>query len=133
MRPAILIIIMDFLVSSLLLFITGPDNWHVAAGAGARAAATAPDFAPAAIADMEALWMRASQDALISHKLLTQEKTIAQLNRKSSDLEFVKSSLETTLTSQRQELQTRQQELQTRQQELEQKAKEAEALKQEQQ
>src|SRR5450759_437957 len=101
MRPAILIIIMDFLVSSLLLFITGPDTWQVPAGAGARAAA--PDFAPAAIADMEALWMRESQDALISHKLLTQEKTIAQLNRKSSDLEFVKSSLETTLTSQRQE------------------------------
>ncbi|MBU0715265.1 MAG: hypothetical protein KJ964_07910 [Verrucomicrobia bacterium] len=126
MRPAILIIIMDFLVSSLLLFITGPDNWQVAAGAGARATAPAPDFAPAAIADMEALWMRESQDALISHKLLTQEKTIAQLNRKSSDLEFVKSSLETTLTGQRQELQTRQQE-------LEQKAKEAEVLKQEQQ
>jgi len=125
MRPAILIIIMDFLVSSLLLFITGPDNWQVAAGAGGRAA-MAPDFAPAAIADMEALWMRESQDALISRKLLTQEKTIAQLNRKSSDLEFVKSSLETALSSQRQELQTRQQE-------LEQKAKEAEALKLEQQ
>ena len=126
MRPAILIIIMDFLVSSLLLFITGPDNWQVAAGAGARTAPSAPDFAPAAIADMEALWMRESQDALISHKLLTQEKTIAQLNRKSSDLEFVKSSLETALASQRQELQTRQQE-------LKQKAKEAEILKQEQQ
>ena len=124
MRPAILIIIMDFLVSSLLLFITGPDNWQVAAGAGGRETPAA-DFAPAAIAEMEALWLRESQDALINRKLLTQEKTIAQLNRKSSDLEFVKSSLENTLNSQRQELQTRQQE-------LEQKVKEAETLKQEQ-
>ena len=56
MRPAILIIIMDFLVSSLLLFITGPDNWQVTACTDVRAA-TAPDFTPTVIIDMVIYWM----------------------------------------------------------------------------
>ena len=52
MRPSLLVIIMDFLVSSLLLFVSGPGTREEGLPTrgvtrGPTAAETAPEFAPA--------------------------------------------------------------------------------------
>ncbi len=125
MRLAILIVIMDFLVSSLLLFITGPEDWRMTGGGTEAASVAAAEFSPAALAALEARWLREAQEAVVSRKLLTQETDIARLHRESADLEAVKSSLETALDRERQALQAKAQQ-------LDQQAREAERLRQEQ-
>ena len=61
MRPALLVIIMDFLISSLLLYISGPGNLAVTAGGRSRPDSFEPAsamFSPDAIASLEAQWQR---------------------------------------------------------------------------
>lgn len=108
MRPAILIIIMDFLVSSLLLFISGPDNWR-AGGGGTTDEAT--EFTPAAVAAMEEDWLREARDALIGKKILTQDNLIANLTREADALAKTKQNLETEIAAQKAAIAARQREI----------------------
>ncbi len=109
MRPAILVIIMDFLVSSLLLFISGPDPWQVVPEGGGLA--PAPAFSAAALREMETRWAREAQAARIRRTLDDQNRVIARLSRRSADLESAKSGLESELADRRRELELRQADL----------------------
>ena len=84
MRPALLVIIMDFLVSSLLLFISGPGSREEglprrSAARGPTAAETAPELAPAAILDMEQQWSREYQQQLAETKISSQAESLSLL------------------------------------------------------
>ncbi len=123
MRPAILVIIMDFLVSSLLLFITGPESLPTPAGQGVRA--VSPAYDRPAIAAMEAAWARETREALVARRLAEQQQALALLGRKSDDLQSAKTALESALAAERADAAQRARELAD-------KAREAERLKQEQ-
>jgi hypothetical protein len=101
MRPALLVIIMDFLVSSLLLFIGNPDE--PARGGRSPTAETpaAEEFSVAAISEMENEWMQEYQDQLRDMKLATQQEQLAALAAE-------KSTLATRVTRQSAEIQRQQ-------------------------
>ena len=116
MRPSLLIIIMDFLVSSLLLFVSGPGTRDegVASRAAARgptAAETAPEFAPAAILDMEQQWAREYQQQLAETKISSQAEALSLMESRGRDLSAARAQLEGQLAQQGAELARKQQNL----------------------
>ena len=118
MRPALLVVIMDFLVSSLLLFI--PDSGGDAAdgGTASAAGAYAQAFSPGAMAEMEYEWMRGYQEQLKTDRLSLQERIIGQLKTSVKDIASTRDDLKKTaemmegeILSQRQALAERQREI----------------------
>jgi len=119
MRPALLVIIMDFLVSSLLLFI--PDSGGEAAGGGPAPAAGgyAAAFSPGAIADMEFDWMRGYQEQLKTDRLSLQEQTIGRLQAEKKEMAFAINELEQSAGLKDREMARQRQALEERQGEIE--------------
>lgn len=83
MRASILIVIFDFLVASLLLFVVAPEPAHkrmrVVERGGALEASPASEFSPQAVAEMETQW-RAEADVMWqAHKLREQQQHNTQL------------------------------------------------------
>ena len=78
MRPSLLVIIMDFLVSSLLLFIEGPGQGRPEKGE-LGGASYAEEFSPAAVAGMEADWAREYQAELTAFRFVSQKHEISNL------------------------------------------------------
>ena len=105
MRPALLVIIMDFLVSSLLLFISGPGAEPAAdARRAAAPAGEAAEFSPAAVGDMEQQWLREYQQQYAETRLTTQasqleqrQADIAQLTGNIGDLQAQRARQESAL------------------------------------
>ena len=112
MRPSLLIIIMDFLVSSLLLFVSGPgareEGITRRTTRGPTAAETAPEFAPAAIVEMEQQWTREYQQQLAETKITTQAEQLAALDAQGRELTAVRARLEDQVVQQASELNQRQ-------------------------
>ena len=112
MRPSLLVIIMDFLVSSLLLFVSGPgareEGISRRATRGPTAAETAPEFAPAAIVEMEQQWTREYQQQLAETKISSQAEQLAALDTQGRELTAVRARLEDQVVQQASELDRRQ-------------------------
>jgi hypothetical protein len=112
MRPALLVIIMDFLVSSLLLFISGPGAREEGAPRravrGPTTVETAPEFAPAAVAEMEQQWTREYQQQLAETKISTQAEQLAALDARGRELAAARTRLEEQVWQQSSELDRRQ-------------------------
>lgn len=112
MRPSLLVIIMDFLVSSLLLFVSGPGSREggVAQRAihGPTAAETAPEFAPAAVVEMEQQWAREYQQQLAETKISTQAEQLAALDARGRELAAARAHLSEQVAQQSSELNRRQ-------------------------
>ena len=116
MRPSLLVIIMDFLVSSLLLFISGPGSREDglpsrSATRGPTAAETAPEFAPAAILDMEQQWSREYQQQMAETKISTQAEALSLMELRGRELTAARAQLEGRVTQQGAELERKQQNL----------------------
>jgi len=116
MRPSLLVIIMDFLVSSLLLFVSGPGSREEglpsrAAVHGPTAAETAPEFAPAAILDMEQQWAREYQQQLAETKISTQAEALSLMEQHSRELNATQTRLEGQVLQQGADLERKQQKL----------------------
>ncbi|MCX7009200.1 MAG: hypothetical protein NTY53_18465 [Kiritimatiellaeota bacterium] len=116
MRPSLLVIIMDFLVSSLLLFVSGPGSREEGlprrgATRGPTAAETAPEFAPAAILDMEQQWAREYQQQLAETKISTQAETLSLMELRGRELTAARAQLESLVVQQNAELERKQQNL----------------------
>jgi hypothetical protein len=116
MRPSLLVIIMDFLVSSLLLFISGPGMRsdglpRQGAARGPTAAETAPEFAPAAILDMEQQWAREYQQQLAETKISSQAESLSLLELRGRELTAARAQLEGQVAQQGAELARKQQNL----------------------
>lgn len=112
MRPSLLVIIMDFLVSSLLLFVTGPGGREEGLGRrAARAPAAteaAPEFAPAAVVEMEQQWTREYQQQLAETKISTQADQLALLDARGRELAAAHAQLAGQVARQNTELERRQ-------------------------
>ena len=112
MRPSLLVIIMDFLVSSLLLFISGPGGREEGvARRSARPPVTAegaPEFAPMAIVEMVQQWTREYQQQLAETKISVQADQLAMLDARSRELAALRALLEAQVTRQEGELERRQ-------------------------
>ncbi len=82
MKPALLVIIMDFLVSSLLLFISGPGLPAEVRRPAVRAPVveSAPDFAPAAMFAMEQQWAQEYQQQAAAAHIAAQADQLAALS-----------------------------------------------------
>lgn len=116
MRPSLLVIIMDFLVSSLLLFVSGPGSREEGlprrgATRGPTAAETAPEFAPAAILDMEQQWAREYQQQLAETKISTQAESLSLMELRGRELTAARARLESQVAQQNAELERKQQNL----------------------
>lgn len=119
MRPALLVIIMDFLISSLLLFIND-ENQGIVAGERRAPEQAAREFSTEAIAQMETEWMRDYQDQFRDKKIADQENMLAQLTGRTRQLTEEKNSLvtriaeqDTTITKQKSEAETMAREIKT--------------------
>lgn len=112
MRPALLVIIMDFLISSMLLYVSGPGNLSVTVSGRAPPASLEPlpaaVISPAAIAALELQWQREYNAQMKDFKLLTQQKQIASSVETTRALAEQKSGLESRITDLRSELVQRQ-------------------------
>jgi len=100
MRPALLVIIMDFLISSLLLYISGPGNLAVTASGRSRPDSFEPAsgvFSPDAIASLEAQWQREYSEQMKDVKLLFQQKQIAHSQETTRELAEQKSELQSRI------------------------------------
>lgn len=106
MKPALLVIIMDFLVSSLLLFISGPGVPSRIRRPAAKApvAVAAPEFAPAAMLEMEQQWAQEYQQQLAAARLATQAEQLAALTGHAHMLAEHKERLENRVTAQEAQL-----------------------------
>ncbi len=116
MRPSLLVIIMDFLVSSLLLFVSGPGTREEGlptrgATRGPTAAETAPEFAPAAILDMEQQWAREYQQQLAETKISSQAEALSLMALRGRELTAARAQLEGQVTQQHADLEQKQQNL----------------------
>ncbi len=116
MRPSLLVIIMDFLVSSLLLFVSGPGAREEglprrSAARGPASAATAPEFAPTAILDMEQQWSREYQQQLAETKISSQAETLSLMELRGRELTAARAQLETQVAQQGADLERKQQHL----------------------
>ncbi|MEI8243415.1 MAG: hypothetical protein WCI17_09130 [bacterium] len=103
MKPALLVIIMDFLVSSLLLFIGGPGMPAEVRRPAARAPVVvdaAPEFAPAAMAEMEQQWALEYQQELAAARLATQAEQLTAVTGHARTLIQHKERLETRIATQ---------------------------------
>lgn len=110
MRPALLVIIMDFLVSSLLLFISGPGTREEGLPRRARgptAAATAPEFAPAAILEMEQQWAREYQQQLAEAKISSQAEALNLMELRGREQTAARAQLEGEVAQREAELERR--------------------------
>ncbi|MCA1809044.1 MAG: hypothetical protein ABR497_01775 [Kiritimatiellia bacterium] len=103
MRPALLVVVMDFLVSSLLLFVSGPGDAESAGRIRSVAPLSQPaaEFAPAAMADMEQQWReqyrRQFQDmqALAQRSQLQEQSALLENERRQRrELEALRLQLE---------------------------------------
>jgi ribosomal protein L10 len=91
MRPALLVVIMDFLISSLLLFI---NDENPAAGSGSvMPGQIAAEYSAEAVSDMESTWMREYQDQFRDKKIADQEAMLAQLAGQTRELTEERNSL----------------------------------------
>jgi len=113
MRPALLVIIMDFLISSLLLFISGPGNLSVTVSGRTQHVPLEPllpaaKFSPAAITAIEAQWQREYDGQMKDVKLLTQQKQLNSSFETNRALSEQKSGLESRIMDLRAELVQRQ-------------------------
>lgn len=112
MRPALLVIIMDFLVSSLLLYVSGPGNLARTVSGRTRPVSLEPlpaaQFSPAAITALEAQWQREYNEQIKDVKLLTQQKQISNSLETNRALAEQKSGLESRVADLRAELVQRQ-------------------------
>ena len=106
MKPALLVIVMDFLVSSLLLFISGPGMPAEVRRPAARApvAEAAAEFAPAAMFEMEQQWAQEYQQQLAAARLATQAEQLTALTGHARTLAEHKERLETRVTAQETQL-----------------------------
>lgn len=88
MKPALLVIIMDFLVSSLLLFISGPGMPAEVRRPAVRAPVVeaAPDFAPAAMFAMEQQWAQEYQQQAAAAHIAAQAEQLANLSNRAREL-----------------------------------------------
>ena len=117
MRPSLLVIIMDFLVSSLLLFVSGPGSREEglpsarSAARGPTAAETAPEFAPAAIQDMEQQWAREYQQQLAETRISSQAESLSLMELRGREQTAARAQLETQVAQQSAELARKQQNL----------------------
>ena len=102
MKPALLVIIMDFLVSSLLLFIGGPGMPAEVRRPVSRTpvAEVAPEFAPAAMFEMEQQWAQEYQQQLAAARLARQAEQLAALTGHARTLAQHKAQLESRVTAQ---------------------------------
>ncbi|MCX6998083.1 MAG: hypothetical protein NTV49_13625 [Kiritimatiellaeota bacterium] len=108
MRPALLVIIMDFLVSSLLLFISGPGSGPAADARRAAAWEAAAEFSPAAVFDMEQQWGREYQQQLAETRLSAQADQLTLLTSRGRELAEAGARLENQVAAQSGELDKRQ-------------------------
>lgn len=112
MRPALLVIIMDFLVSSLLLYVSGPGNLSRTVSGRTQHVPLEPlpvaKFSPAAITALETQWQREYNEQIKDVKLLTQQKQIDSSLETNRALSEQKSGLESRITDLRAELVQRQ-------------------------
>lgn len=118
MRPALLVIIMDFLVSSLLLFI--PDSGETAGGSGPAltSGAYAEAFSPGAMSDMEFDWAREYQEQLKIDRLSLQDRRIDQLQSEKQDIASARDELRKTTEMREREIQRQRDEIAQRQIEI---------------
>ena len=108
MRPALLVIIMDFLVSSLLLFISGPGVGLAPEARRAAAWEAASEFSSAAVLEMEQQWAREYQQLLAETRISTQADQLSLLTSRSRELAEARARLENQVVAQGSELDKRQ-------------------------
>ncbi len=106
MKPALLVIIMDFLVSSLLLFISGPGLPAEVRRAVHRTplVEVAPEFAPAAMLAMEQQWAQEYQQQEAAARLATQADQLAALSGHAQTLAAQKTHLASRVATQERQL-----------------------------
>ncbi len=111
MRPALLVVIMDFLVSSLLLFVSGPGaGWSARHRPGAgEPPAAAPEFSPAALQEMERQWQAQYQEEFRAMQLLDQQSQIARAEAGNRRLQEFQAGLEKQLADRAAQLEMEQQ------------------------
>ncbi len=111
MRPALLVVIMDFLVSSLLLFVSGPGaGWSARqAPPAAELPAAAPEFSPAALVEMERQWQAQYQEQFREMQMLDQQARLARAADDKSQLLRLQSGLEKQLAERAAQLETEKQ------------------------
>ncbi len=111
MRPALLVVIMDFLVSSLLLFVSGPgEGWSGRQRpAGGEPPASAPEFSPAALQEMERLWQAQYQEQFREMRLLDQQSQLARAADAQRRLQELHAGLERQLADRAAQLEQEQQ------------------------
>jgi hypothetical protein len=106
MKPALLIIIMDFLVSSLLLFISGPGLPAEVRRPARRLplVEVAPEFAPAALLAMEEQWAQEYQQQAAAARLSAQADQLSALSGHAQTLAEQKAQLATRVATQERQL-----------------------------
>lgn len=111
MRPALLVVIMDFLVSSLLLFVSGPgDGWSARQRpAGGEPPAAAPEFSTAALQEMERQWQAQYQEQFREMRLLDQQSQLARAADAQRRLQALQTGLERQLADRAAQLEQEQQ------------------------
>jgi hypothetical protein len=107
---------MDFLVSSLLLFVSGPGSREEGlprrgVARGPTAVATAPEFAPAAILEMEQQWAREYQQQLAETKISSQAEALSLMELRGREQTAARAQLEGQVAQQGAELERKQQNL----------------------